>query len=97
MVHTPLHQLAVFFRALVKGITLVILWTTIFILGLFFYSQFDSPVNLVLGLPLALLGATLTLSSLYEMAAGMISLKWGRRHCPFCPHEELLENETPVV
>ena len=74
-----------------KGLALLTIWLMVFLVGLFFWSQFTSPLNLVLGLPLMLLGFTMSLINLFEMLLSLISWRWGREHCPFCPPPEEVE------
>ena len=67
-----------------RGLVLLAVWLAVTLTGVFFWSQFSSPVNLVLGAPLALIGLTMGLQALYETVVGIISWRWGQTHCPFC-------------
>jgi hypothetical protein len=84
MAHTIVHHLLIAFRAVVRGLVLLAVWIAVSLTGVFFWSQFSSPINLILGAPLALIGLTMGLSALYETVVGIISWRWGRTHCPFC-------------
>jgi len=84
MAHNLIHHFFISLRAIIKGIILLAIWTAVSLAGYFFWVSFSSPVNLVLGVPLFLVGVTLGLSSLYEVIGGIISWQWGKTHCPFC-------------
>jgi len=91
MSHTLFHHLLIAGGTFLKGLALLTIWLMVFLVGLFFWSQFTSPLNLVLGLPLMLLGFTMSLINLFEMLLSLISWRWGREHCPFCPPPEEVE------
>lgn len=96
MAHTVFHQLLIALRALVKGIALVSLWIVVATVGAMIWFYFSSPVNLLVGGPLFLIGLTMGISALYEMVVGLISLRWGRTHCPFCePSKEIEKILSP--
>lgn len=84
MAHTVVHHLFIAGKAVINGLALLVLWIIVFLSGLFFWSQFPSPVNFLLGIPLILLGLTMGLAALYEMIVGIVFWRWGRTHCPFC-------------
>lgn len=89
--HTALHHLLIVLRALVVGIVLLAVWGLVFFVGLFFWTEFSAPLKYILGLPLVLLGTLMGLVNLFEMLLGLISWRWGREHCPFCPPPEEVE------
>ena len=91
MAHTLAHHLLIAFRALVVGLILIMVWLLVFLAGVFFWFEFPSPANLLLGLPLILVGGSMVLANLYEMVVGVVSWRWGRTHCPFCPPPEEVE------
>ncbi|MFZ5366122.1 MAG: hypothetical protein ACOZBZ_02415 [Patescibacteria group bacterium] len=96
MAHTIFHHLFIAFRAVVRGLVLLAVWIAVSLTGVFFWSQFSSPINLVLGAPLFLIGLTMGLSALYEAVVGVISWRWGRTHCPFCePPKEVKKILSP--
>jgi len=88
MAHTIVHHLLIAFRAVVRGVVLLAVWIVVSLTGVFFWSQFSSPINLLIGGPLILIGVTMGLSALYEMTVGIVSWRWGRTHCPICKTSE---------
>lgn len=88
MAHNLVHHFLIAFRAIVQGVVLLLIWTVVSLIGVFFWTQFSSPINLLIGGPLFLIGVTMGLSSFYEMIVGIISWRWGRTHCPFCKTSE---------
>lgn len=91
MAHTIFHHLLIAGGACLKDLALLAIWLMVFLVGLFFWSQFSSPLNLILGLPLLLLGVTMSLTNLYEIVVSVVSWRWGRTHCPFCESPEGVE------
>jgi len=91
MAHTLFHHLGVAFSSVTKGIASVLVWLLVGVTGLFFFSQFPSPVNLLLGGPLFLLGLPMSLQALHGIIFGLISPRWGREHCPFCQSPQKVE------
>lgn len=96
MAHTLFHHLFIAFRAVLKGVVLLAVWMAVALTGIFFWSQFPSPANFVLGVPLILIGLTMGLQAFYETVVGIISWRWGRTHCPFCePPKEVKKILSP--
>lgn len=91
MGHTLYHHFLIAFRALVVGLILMMVWAAVLLVGFFFWFEFPSPVNLLLGLPLILGGGSMVLVNFYEMVVGVISWRWGRTHCPFCSSPQKVE------
>lgn len=84
MVHLFWHQILIVFKSGVSGLALVIIWLIVTVVGIYLFTQQGSPYNLLFGLPLLLLGVTMSISSFYELIVGLVSWVWGRTHCPIC-------------
>jgi len=79
-------------RTLVLKLILIALWLLVFLVGFFFWHEFQSPFNFALGLPLMLLGATMGIASFWEIFVSLFSWRWSREHCPFCSQPEEIKD-----
>lgn len=84
MAHIIVHHFFIIFKAILQGIVLLGLWLTVVMVGLLLWTEFSSPVNLILGLPLMLLGLTMGTVVFFEMVLSIVSSNWRSTHCPFC-------------
>lgn len=92
MAHIILHDLAIAAASLIRGLVFLGLWVMVGLVGVFFWTQFPSPVNLLIGMPLFLIGLTIGLETLYQVLVGVISPRWRRTHCPFCKTSEEVQD-----
>jgi predicted membrane protein len=83
--HTLVHYLIVILLGLAKHSSLGILFLGIGYLGCLLFERLPSPVNLVAGLALVIIGISMVVVNLWEIWMRIISRDYNLGHCPFCP------------
>jgi hypothetical protein len=82
--HNLIHYLLVVLLALTRRTVLIILFAELTFLGYLVYWRLVSPVNIVVAVPLVLIGISMILINFWELLAAIFSLNYSRTHCPFC-------------
>ena len=82
--HGIAHYLLTFLFVFVKSLLGAIFWIILTGVGLFIFQLKKSPYDLIVGLPLLLVGAGLTLNSFLSVFNAIFSFKYNQGMCPIC-------------
>lgn len=85
--HTILHYLFTAFYVLIKSLIFSLGWIFIAAGGYFVYQTKKTPVDLILGLPLMLVGGGLAVSKLWSGFLAIFSPTYNRGVCRLCSKE----------
>ena len=82
--HNFFHWLITALWITIKAIPLIGVGVVVFLVGFLIFKNTGSPFDLMAGLPLMLLGASVAGVNLYEALASILDLRYSRGHCPIC-------------
>lgn len=82
--HTVFHYLFTVIIVLVKGVIGSILWILIALGGYFIFQSHKTPLDIVLGLPLLLIGGGFSLQALWTVVLAIFSPQFNRGVCRLC-------------
>lgn len=82
--HNFLHWLITAVWIIMKALPLASVGLILTLVGLVIYQDNGSFLGIALGVPLGLLGASMTLINLYEALAGIFDRRYSQGHCPIC-------------
>ena len=82
--HTLIHYLIVILLTILRCLPQVIFFLGLALLGYLLYFRLVSPLNIIVGVALMGTGLSMTLISLWEMWASLVSFDFNLTHCPYC-------------
>ena len=90
--HSRSHYAQTIIQIAVQSLTGSILWVILFIVGLVVLLKYSSPVNLIAGFPLVLIGGAKLANSIWDMIMSVFSPKFNQARCLVC-HPKGFGNE----
>ena len=83
--HNFYHYVFTAFQGLIKGILKAIFWILVALGGYLIFQTKMTPIDLIIGLPLGLLGLGMAINRLWDALLIVISPKHNRIFCQLCP------------
>lgn len=85
--HNIFHYLVNFLITLIKSVIFFALWSLIALAGYFIIDSQNSPYNVMLGIPLFIIGIGLAMNDLWNLVLDVISWRFNRETCILCRDE----------
>ncbi|OGM34574.1 hypothetical protein A3D00_05145 [Candidatus Woesebacteria bacterium RIFCSPHIGHO2_02_FULL_38_9] len=82
--HNVIHYLATVVWSIIKGIASSSIWIIIGAAGFLIFQAKKSPYDIILGLPLILIGAGMTINNLANIVYSVFSPQYNRGVCIIC-------------
>jgi len=86
-IHNFYHYVLTAIQGLIKGILKAIFWILVALGGYLIFQTKKTPIDLIIGLPLGLLGLGMAINRLWDSLLVIISPKYNRIFCRLCPEE----------
>lgn len=82
--HNFFHWLLTALGTILKNFPLIGLGVVVGLFGFLVFNTAEQPYPLIFGLPLILLGLSITLINIYETLAAVLDRRYNQSHCPIC-------------
>jgi len=82
--HTVFHYILTIVWTFLKGLLDSLLWTVVGLIGLYLFYSSGSPYNILIGLPLLIIGLGVIVNSLGSDLLSVFSPKFNQGICPLC-------------
>jgi len=85
--HNFYHYFITAFRGVIKGTLEASFWIAIALAGYFIFQSKKTPFDLIVGIPLGLLGLGMAINRFWDSLLIIISPRHNRNFCQLCPEE----------
>ena len=82
--HTPIHYLVTVVLRIAQSFLGAFIWILIGIIGHFIFEMNNPPVNLIIGLPMLVIGIGGVVNSVWSVVISVLSPRYNRGVCVFC-------------
>lgn len=82
--HTVIHYLATIIIRLGQSLVGAIIWIIIGVVGYFLFKMNTPPVNIIVGLPMLVIGIGGAINSVWSVLISVFSPRYNKGVCVFC-------------